>query len=149
MSPDLFNLYLEHIMRVALSGASGMDFNDDDEAKVGGRRVNNLRFADDIALITKTLQQAQVLLGKVDYESARYGQEISQTKTEWMRARPKAKKTKEGLIKLKEEQLKQVEIFKYLGANISAFGDCMQDTRIRTATAFRSMANLSKTWKGR
>ena len=95
------NLYLEHIMRFALSRASGMDFNDDDEAKVGGRQVNNLRFTDDIALIT--LQQAQVLLGKVDYESARYSQKISQTKTEWMRARPKAEKTKEGLIKHKEE----------------------------------------------
>ena len=64
-----------------MRAACAKDFNDDDEAKVGGRRVNNLRFADDIALITKTLQQAQVLLGKVDFESARYGKKISQTKT--------------------------------------------------------------------
>ena len=63
--------------------------------------------------------------------------------------RPKAEKIKEELIKLKEEKLEQVEIFKYLGANISANGDCIQDIRIRTATALRSMTNLSKTWRGR
>ena len=78
MSPDLFNLYLEHIMRVALRRV----LNEDGKAYIGGRRVDNLRFADDIAPFTKTLERAQDLLQKVDQESTRYGQETSQAKTE-------------------------------------------------------------------
>ena len=89
MSPELFNLYLEHIMRVALSRVNYFDLNDDGKANIGGRRVDNLRFADDIALITKTIERAQELLQKVDEKSTRYSLEISQSKTQWMKARPK------------------------------------------------------------
>jgi hypothetical protein len=159
VSPDLFNLYLEHVLRVALSSLNDAENNNYDDgedehrdnagASIGGRRVNNLRFADDIALISTTLQEAQKLLDKVSLTSDRYGQEISQAKTEWMRARPKAEAIRKELIKLNGEPLKQVETFKYLGANIAANGDCTQDIRIRTSTALRSMADLSKTWRGR
>ena len=110
--------------------------------------MDNLRFADGIALIKKTHERTKELLQKVDQESTRYGQQISQTKTEWMRARPKNEEKRKERISLKEEQLKQIEIIKYLDANISANGDCMQDIKIRTTTALRSMAHLSKTWKG-
>ena len=77
MSPDLFNLYLEHIMRVALDGL------DDIGAKIAGQRLNNLRFADDIGLSSKTLVQAKALLDRVDKESGRFGQEISAIKTKY------------------------------------------------------------------
>ena len=40
-------------MRVALSILNDFDLNDDDKAKIGERRMDNLRFADDIALIKK------------------------------------------------------------------------------------------------
>ena len=73
MSPHLFNLNLEHIERVELR-VNYFDLNDDDEENIGGRRLDNLRFADDIALITKTLERVQVLLQKVDEESTKNGQ---------------------------------------------------------------------------
>ena len=41
--------------------------------------------------------------------------------------------------------LKQVENFKYLGATISAYTDCIQDIRIRTAIALKAMTELHKT----
>jgi hypothetical protein len=65
-------------MREALDGL------DDIGARVNGRTFNNLRFADDIGLLAELLEQAQLLLDKVDQVSTKYGQEISETKTEWM-----------------------------------------------------------------
>ena len=53
MTPYIFNLYLEHKIRVELSGLSVLDFNYDAEAKVDGRRFKTLRFAVDIVLVTK------------------------------------------------------------------------------------------------
>ena len=38
---------------------------------------------------------------KVDQKIARYGKEIIQIKTEWLRARTKIKETKKELVKLK------------------------------------------------
>jgi len=47
-------------MRTALDGL------DDIEAKIAGQRLNNLRFADDIALITELLSEIQLILNRVD-----------------------------------------------------------------------------------
>ena len=47
-------------MRAALDGL------EDVGAKIAGQRLNNLRFADDIGLITATLVQAQALLDRIE-----------------------------------------------------------------------------------
>ena len=61
------------------------DLSGDDEDKVDGREVNSLRYAEGITdVITKTLQWSKKLFENADQESARYDQEISQTKTERM-----------------------------------------------------------------
>ena len=88
-----------------LSGLNVFDLIDDyvECPKVGWSQVNNFRFIDDTAFIKKTLQRAQELGENVDQESSRYGKEISRTKTQWMRARPKADKTREKLTKLKRK----------------------------------------------
>ena len=63
MSPCLFNLYAEYIMRI-----TGMD-----EAQAGirtaGRNINNLRYADDMTLIVKSEEELKHLLTKVNKES--------------------------------------------------------------------------------
>jgi len=147
MSPDLFNLYLEHIMRLALDRLNQEEVG----ASVGGRQLNNLRFADDIGLLAETADKAQQLLTRVDEESTKFGQAIHNKKTEWMWVRPTPKKnelSEHKEILLKGEPLAEVKTFKYLGATISSHGDCMPDIRIRTATALSSMGDLQKTWKG-
>ena len=50
-------------------------------------------------------------------------------------------------VLLKERPLKIVDKFKYFGANIKANSDCVQDIRIRTATALLKMNDLHKIWK--
>lgn len=67
-------------MRIALENKS--DENDKDELKVSGRIINNLRFADDIALLAKSLKSLQELLNNVNNVSAEHGMENSHSKTE-------------------------------------------------------------------
>ena len=63
MSPCLFNLYAEYIMRNA-----GLD-----EAQAGikaaRRNINNLRFADDTTLMAESEDELKSLLMKVKEES--------------------------------------------------------------------------------
>jgi len=63
LSPSLFNLYAEYIMRNA-----GLD-----EAKAGikiaGRNMNNLRYADDTTLMAESEEELKSLLMKVKEES--------------------------------------------------------------------------------
>ena len=63
LSPCLFNLYAEYIMRNA-----GLD-----EAQAGikivGRNINNLRYADDTTLMAESEEELKSLLMKVKEES--------------------------------------------------------------------------------
>ena len=67
LSPCLFNLYAEHIMRNA-----GLD-----EAqagiKIAGRNVNNFRYADDTTLMAESEEELKSLLMKVKEESEKVG----------------------------------------------------------------------------
>ena len=63
LSPYLFNLYAEYIMRNA-----GLD-NAQAEIKIAGRNINNLRYADDNTIMAKSKEELMRLLMKVKEES--------------------------------------------------------------------------------
>ena len=59
MSPCLFNFYAEYIMRNA-----GLE-EAQDEIKIGGRNINNLRYADDTTLMAESEEELKSLFMKV------------------------------------------------------------------------------------
>ena len=62
LSPYLFNLYTEHIMRNAgLEEAQA-------RIKIAGRNINNLRYADDTTLKAESEEELKSLLMKVKEE---------------------------------------------------------------------------------
>ena len=71
LSPDIFNIYIENIMSLALNKAIGVG------VLVGGHLFNNLQFADDIALLAGSADNLQHLLDSVSAVSLAYGMEIS------------------------------------------------------------------------
>ena len=78
LSPWLFNLYAEYIMRNA-----GLD-----EAqagiKIGGRNINNFRYADDTTLMAESEEDLNSLLMKVKEESEKVGLKLNiQKKRSW------------------------------------------------------------------
>ena len=63
LSPYLFNLYVEYIMRNAgLEEAQA-------GIKIAGRTINNLRYADDTTLMAESEEELKSLLMKVKEES--------------------------------------------------------------------------------
>ena len=74
MSPCLFNLYAEYIIRNAgLEEAQA-------EIKIAGRNINNLRYADDTNLMAET-EELKSLLMKVKEESENVGLKLIIQKT--------------------------------------------------------------------
>ena len=67
LSPCLFNLYAEYIMRNTglEEGRAGI--------KIAGRNINNLRYADDTTLRTESGEELKSLLMKVKVESEKVG----------------------------------------------------------------------------
>ena len=82
LSPCLFNLYAEYIMRNA-----GVD-----EAqagiKVARRNINNLRYADDTTLMAEVEEELKSLWMKVKEESDKVGLKLNIQKTKIMASGP-------------------------------------------------------------
>ena len=82
LSPCLFNLYAENIMRNA-----GLD-----EAqagiKIAGRNINNFRYADDTTLMAEGEEELKSLLVKVKMESEKVGLKLNIQKTKIMASGP-------------------------------------------------------------
>ena len=82
LSPCLFNLYVEYIMRNA-----GLE-----EAQAGikivGRNINNLRYADDTTLMAESEEELKSLLMKVKEESEKFGLKLNIQKMKIMAPGP-------------------------------------------------------------
>ena len=82
LSPCLFNLYVEYIMRNAgLEEAQA-------RIKTAGRNINNLRYADDTNLMAKSEEELKSLLMKVKEESEKVGLKLNIQKTKIMISAP-------------------------------------------------------------
>ena len=115
LSPCLFNLYAEYIMRNA-----GLD-----EAqagiKIAGRNINNLRYADDTTLMAESEEELKRLLMKVKEESEKVGLKLNIQKTKIMAS---------GSItswKIDGETVETVSDFIFLGSKITEDGDCSHE----------------------
>ena len=71
LSPCLFNLYAEYIMRNA-----GLD-EAQAEIKIAWRNINNLRYADDTVLMAESEEKLNSLLMKVKEESEKAGLKLN------------------------------------------------------------------------
>ena len=81
LSPCLFNLYAEYIMRnTGLEEAQA-------GIKVAGRNINNLRYVDDTTLIAEIEEELKSLLMKVKEESEKVVLKLNIQKTEDHRIR--------------------------------------------------------------
>ena len=82
LSPCLFNLYAEYIMRNAgLEEAQA-------GIKIAGRNINNLRHADDTTLMAESKEELKSLLMKVKEESEKVGLKLNTQETKIMASGP-------------------------------------------------------------
>ena len=82
MSPCLFNLYAEYILRSA-----GLE-ETQAGIKIAGRNISNLRYADDTTLMAESEEELKSLLMKVKEESEKFGLKLNIQKTKIMASGP-------------------------------------------------------------
>ena len=125
LSPCLFNLYAEHIMRNA-----GLD---DAEAgiKTARRNINNLRYADDTTLMAESEKELKSLLMRMKEKSEKLGLKLSIPKTKIMASRPITSWQTDG------ETLDTAADFIWGVSKIMADGDCSHEIKRRLLTPWK------------
>ena len=82
MSPCLFNLYAEYIIRNAGLEETQAGIN------IPGRNINNLRYADDTTLMAESEEELKSLLMQVKQESEKVALKLNIQKTKIMASGP-------------------------------------------------------------
>ena len=88
LSPCLFNVQAEHIMRNARLDEL------QDGIKIGRRNINNLRYVDDTTLMAEGKEELKSLLMRVKEQSEKAGLKLNIQKTKIMAYRQKGKRQK-------------------------------------------------------
>ena len=116
LSPCLFNLYAEYIMRNAgLEEAQA-------GIKIARRNINNLRYGDDTTLMAESEEELKSPLMKVK-ESEKAGLKLNIQKTKIMASSPITSWQIDG------ETVETVSDFIFLGSKITADGDCSHEIK--------------------
>ena len=82
MSPCLFNLYAEYILRNTRLEETQAGI------KIAGRNINNLKYADDTTLMAESEEELKSLLMKVKEEREKVGLKLNVQKTKIMASGP-------------------------------------------------------------
>ena len=139
LSPKLFNLYTEKIFR---------ESNEIKGCVIGGHNVNNLRYADDTALLAESEEELQKVVDQVKKNSEKMGLKMNVKKTKTMLvSRDHEKDRRNGVdrhvcIKVNGQILEQVKKFKYLGQWITEDGRCDLEVKTRIEMARSAFVKL-------
>ncbi|KAB0377985.1 hypothetical protein FD755_009563 [Muntiacus reevesi] len=163
LSPCLFNLYAEYIMRNAGLGEAQAGI------KIARRNINNLRHADkttlmaeseeelksllmkvkeerdadDTTLMAESEKELKNLLMKVKEESEKVGLKLDIQKTKIMASGPITSWEIDG------ETVETVSDFIFWGSKITADGDCSHEIKRRLLLGRKVMTNLDSILKSR
>ena len=133
LSPCLFNLYAEYIVR-----NSGLD-----EAqagiKIAGRNINNFRYADDTTIMAESEEELKNLSKKVKEESEKPGLKLN-IQNMIMASGP---------ITSWEIDGEAVRDFIFLGSKITANGDCNHEIKRCIPLGRKVMTHLDSILKSR
>uniref|UniRef100_A0A8B9XJ94 Reverse transcriptase domain-containing protein n=1 Tax=Bos mutus grunniens TaxID=30521 RepID=A0A8B9XJ94_BOSMU len=137
LSPGLFNLYAEYIMRNAgLEEAQA-------GVKIAGRNINNLRHADDTTLIAESEEELKSLLMKGKEKSEKVGLRLNIQKTKIMASGPITSWEIDG------ETVETAADFIFGGSKITADGECSHEIKRRLLLGRKVMTNLDSILKSR
>ena len=114
----------------------------EDGIQIGGRKLSNLHYADDIILLAGSEEELQELVNRMDGTSCKWGLLIKADKTKVM--------VTNGTIcsiKLQNTVLEHVDTFPYLGSLITSDTVCTKEIRSRFAKGQHVITSLRNIWK--
>ena len=135
LSPCLFNLHTEYIMRNA-----GLD-EAQTGIKIARRHVNNLRYAEGTTLMAESEEELKSLLMNEKEEIKKVGLKLSIQKTNIMASGPITS------WQINVETLEAVTDFIFLGSKITSDGDCSHEFKRCLLLGRKAVANLDSTLK--
>lgn len=138
LSPLLFNTYTEYIMRIVLDGWNK-------GISVGGRVINNLRYADDTTLLATSREDLEELLIRLENTSLQFGLALNRDKTKVM----VVDRAEQNPTDIRIANCEVVQHYIYLGSTISNAGGCEDEIRRRGAITRSAVERLGRIWKDR
>ena len=143
LAPYLFVVVLDYALRMAIDGREedlGFQLEKRRSRRIGPDVITDLDFADDIALLSEEIEQAQELLSRVETSVGKVGLRMNAGKTKYMSFNHVSADihTSDGT------SLEEVTDFKYLGALMESSA---KDIKVRKAAAWRACGKLQKIWK--
>ena len=135
MSPCLFNLYAEYIMRNAGLKAAQAGI------KIAWGNINNLRYADDTTLMAESEEELKSLLMKVKEEREKVSLKLNIQKTKIMASSPITS------WQIDEETVETVSDFIFWSSKITADFDCSHEIKRHILLGRKLMTNLDSIFK--
>ena len=151
LSPYLFNIYAENIMRNVREDDHRYDNQEDpeydtfDSLNIGGREYPELRYADDTVLLSTSPEGLEKMLISVKTHSENQNLFLNAKKTKIMRT---DKTTVATNIIIGDELIEEVLDFDYLGSLIANNGDGFKEIKRRLGMATKKLKNMTRLWKG-
>ena len=144
LAPYIFKIMIDYAMRQAI-GNNDLELGFKLDRKRSRRHtpilITDLDFADDIALVTEKLEQAQDFVHRVQENAAKIGLQLNSDKTEFM----SFNQVQDTVLKtVNNDNIKKVDNFEYLGTWID---DTANDVKVRKTLAWNSCNKLNKIWK--
>ena len=111
--------------------------------KIGGRNINNLRYADDTVLLAETEEDLQKIVDQVKRESESFGLLMNAKKTKTM-VFSKSSNPPNTRIHIEGKLIEKVQTFTYLGALLPEDGRSEKEIKRRINIAKRTFQQKSK-----
>ena len=124
-SPSFFNLYSEEIIIKALEDVEGI--------KIGGNNFNRIRYADDVAILTKSREELKKALERIQTVGSEYGMKMNISKTKVMII--SEEENIDCKIMINQKIIEQVKEYRYLGNLITEDGRSKKEIKTRIGMA--------------
>ena len=111
--------------------------------KIAGRKINNVRYADDTTLMAESEEELKSLLMKVKEERRKDGLKLNIQKTKVMASSPMTSWQIDGVT------METVTAFILLGSKITADIDCSHEIKRQLLLGRKAMTNLDYILKSR
>ena len=141
LAPYLFIICLDYVLRTSIDNIreNGFELTKKKSRRYPAKTITDADYADDIALLANTPNQAETLLHSLERAAAGIGLHVNAHKTEFMCFNQKGDiSTQDGT------SLKLVDKFTYLGSSVSS---TEEDIDTRLTKAWTAIDRLSIIWK--
>ena len=141
LAPYLFIICLDYVLRTSIDNIreNGFELTKKKSRRYPAKTITDADYADDIALLANTPNQAETLLHNLERAAAGIGLHVNAQKTEFMCFNQKG-----DISTLDGTFLKQVDKFTYLGSSVSS---TEKDIDTRLTKAWTAIDRLSIIWK--